>query len=287
MLAVSGLSPGLAQGCFELLELITKHRLTFSQIKASFANLGGLPSSKVVDAAQALNWLQADDEGSAALTPWGARLLGLIGYEAQLRQALLDYIDIERPSWIQNASFGRRRVLSFAGNQIAQVFVEAGLVDGTSDEVVFFWDALAARSRGQKSQQLNDIGRRGEKLTIAYEHERTGKKPKWISIDNNADGYDVLSIVNIDDPRKLTIEVKTSTIGNSGRFFVTRNEWERAIYSDCHIFHLWDVSKPEIPRLAVISVDIMNEHVPIDQGLGVWDVVEVPFSNFETLFACP
>ena len=55
-----------------------------------------------------------------------------------LRQALLDYIDVERPPWVQNATFGRSRVLSFAGNAIAQVFVEAGLAHGTTDEVVDF-----------------------------------------------------------------------------------------------------------------------------------------------------
>lgn len=281
---MSGFTPGLAQGCFELLALTIKQRVTFAQVKASFAYFGGLPSSKVVDAAQAFNWLQADDEGFATPTPGGARLLALAGYETRLRQALLDYIDIERPSWIQNASFGRSRVLAFAGNQIAQVFVEAGLADGTSDEVVSFWDVLAARSRGQKNERLNDIGRRGEKLTIAYEYERTGQVPKWIAIDNNADGYDVLSIVDRDDPRKLTIEVKTSTVGNSGRFFLTRNEWDRATDSDSHLFHLWDVSNLEHPKLAVISIHTMNEHVPVDQGLGVWDVVEVPYSSFKASF---
>lgn len=275
----------MAQGCIELLQLSTKHKLTFSQVKTSFAYLAGLPTSKVVETAQALNWLQADEEGCAALTPWGTRLLSLAGYEAQLRQALLDYIDVEQPAWVQNASFGRSRVLSFAGSEIAQVFVEAGLADDASDEVVKFWDALAARARGQKNERLNEIGRLGERLTLTHEYQRTGKKPQWIAIDNNADGYDVLSVVENSDPRKLSIEVKTSTMGTSGRFFLTRNEWERATGADFHVFHLWDISKKDMPRLAVISVDKMHEHIPLNQGSGQWDGIEVPYHSFKELFS--
>lgn len=149
---------------------------------------------------------------------------GTIRYEAQLRQALLDYIDIEHPSWVQNASFGRSRVISFAGSQIAQVFAEAGLADGTSEAVVAFWDALAARARGQRDDRLTQIGRLGERLTIDYEAQRTGRRPSWIAIDNNADRYDVLSIVGPANPRQLTIEVKTSTQGTVGFAMLTRNE---------------------------------------------------------------
>ena len=150
-------SPGLAQGCFELLAITTRQQLTFTEIKSSFAHLGGLPSQKIVETAQALNWLQASELGDAEHTPWGARLFATQGYEAQLRQALLDYIDIEHPSWIQNASFGRSRVISFAGSQIAQVFAEAGLADGTSEAVVAFWDALAARARGDQRRWRGDV----------------------------------------------------------------------------------------------------------------------------------
>ena len=81
-----------------------------------------------------------------------------------LRQALLDYMEIERPPWLQNASFGRARVLSFAGSDIAQVFVEADLAHGTDDNVVAFWDAMAAKARGQKIDRLTEIGRRRASL---------------------------------------------------------------------------------------------------------------------------
>lgn len=281
---MTAFSPGLAQGCFDLLGIVSRQNLSFVEIHSSFAYLGSIPTAKVLETAQALNWLQADSTGMAELSPSGSRLLGLTGYEAQLRQALLDYIDIERPSWVQNASFGRSRVLSFAGSQIAQVFSEAGLADGTDEAVVAFWDALAARARGQRDDKLNEIGRVGERLTIQFEKERTGRTPRWIAIDNNADGYDVLSVVDALDHKQLTIEVKTSTQGSYGFAMLTRNEWEMAIESDAHVFHLWNLRDPAAPKLAIVSNKNILDHLPNDQGMGSWDCTKIPFAAFKDHF---
>jgi hypothetical protein len=231
-------SPGLAQGCFDLLGIASRNALTFPQIAFSFGKLGSLPTVKVIETAQFLRWLRANEEGLAVVTPSGARLQSLASYEPMLRQALLDYIEVEQPAWVQNATFGRRKVIAFAGSQIGQVFVEAGLAEGTEDEVVSFWDAMASMARGQKNDRLSAIGRLGERLTIEHEQERTGRRPRWVAIDNNEDGYDVLSIVSADDLRSLSIEVKCSTNGLAGRFHVTRNEWERAQETENHAFYL-------------------------------------------------
>lgn len=283
MTRVIALSPGLAQGCFELLAITIRQQLTVAEIKSSFAYLGSLPTQKVVETAQALNWLQASEHGYVELTPRGSRLFSTSGYEAQLRQAILDYIDIEHPSWVQNASFGRSRVISFAGSQIAQVFAEAGLVDGIEEAVVTFWDALAARARGQRDDRLTQIGRLGERLTIDYETQRTGRPPTWVAIDNNADGYDVLSIVGPADRQQLTIEVKTSTQGTAGFAMLTRTEWEMAMESAFHAFHFWNLRDRSQPKLSIVTNDKMVRHVPQDRGVGRWKCTEVPFSAFTEL----
>lgn len=277
-------SPGLAQGCFDLLEIASRSALTFPQIRSAFAYLGNIPTSKVLATAQVLTWLHSTDAGIVEISPTGARILGLSGYEPKLRQALLDYIDLERPPWIQNASFGRARVLAFAGSEITQVFVEAGLAHGTDSDVVSFWDALAARARGQKADRLTAIGRRGEQLTIAHEASRTNQQPKWISIENNEDGYDVLSVVSPTDERPLSIEVKTSTMGMLGSLHLTRNEWERAETTENHLFHLWSIQSELKSTLAVIKPEEMQSHVPRDQGSGSWECVEIAFSVFQTWF---
>ncbi len=264
--------------------LATRQKLTFAEIKSSFAYLGSLPSEKVVETVQALGWLQVNVRGHAELTPRGTRLLSTVSYEAQLRQALLDYIDIEHPSWVQNASFGRSRVINFAGSQIAQVFVEAGLANGTSEDVVAFWDVLAARARGQRDNKLTQIGRLGERLTIAFETRRTGRRPTWVAVDNNADGYDVLSVVDALDSKQLTIEVKTSTLGASGFAVLTRNEWDMAMESEAHVFHLWSLRDRAEPKLAVVSNESMLAHMPFDRGHGLWDGAKIPFAAFADTF---
>jgi hypothetical protein len=280
-------SPGLAQGCFDLLGIASRNTLTFPQISSSFGKLGSLPTIKVIETAQTLKWLRASEDGFAIVTPSGARLQSLTGYEPMLRQALIDYIEVEKPAWVQSATFGRGKVIAFAGTQIGQVFVEAGLADGTDDEVVAFWDAMASMARGQKNDRLSAIGRQGERLTIEHEKGRTGRNPKWVAIDNNEDGYDVLSIVGADDPRSLSIEVKSSTMGLAGCFHLSRNEWDRAQETEHHAFHLWAIRSNFEPSLAVITPQEMEGHIPVDRGEGDWEDVEIPFMAFQQRFATP
>jgi uncharacterized protein DUF3883 len=279
-----GLSPGLVYGCFELLSIVSRNTLTFSQINTSFAHIGSMAAHKVIEAAQRLNWLYSNEKGIAILTQAGQRLLMLSSYKPMLRQALLDFIDIECPPWVQNATFGRSRVLSFASSEIAQIFVEADLAYGITDDVITFWDALAARARGQKCDRLTEIGRQGERLTIEYEETRTGRKPKWVAIDNNDDGYDVLSVVAPGDARYLSIEVKATTMGAGGFFHLTRHEWERSLETDNHVFHLWTIRTGSKPYLAIIVAKEMQRHIPSDLGLGCWEDARIPFEAFKGYF---
>lgn len=278
------LSPGVAQGCFELLSVILAHRLTFPELSASFSTFSGMSQKKVIEAAQELGWIHADDSGYAVVTKSGQAIIGGYAYEQRLRLAILDYVEVVRPAWVQAASHGRARLMAFAGVEIAQVFVEAGLAEGTSDAVVAFWDELAARARGLRDAKMNAVGRQGERLSIAYEYARTGVQPKWVAIESNADGYDVLSVVGKDNGKKLTIEVKASTVGLNGSLFLSRNEWERSLELRNHMFHLWDLSNSDSPALATIAVDQMGRHVPSDAGLGQWATVEVPFEAFVDSF---
>jgi hypothetical protein len=220
-------------------------------------------------------WLKANDQGLTELTNSGLRLLEYKTAQEWLRRVILDYVELNAPAWIQNASYGRRRVLSFAGSTIAQVFIEAGLVDGTDQEVVAFWDTLAARARGLRDARLTDVGRQGERLSFEYERNRTGRTPKWVSLEDNADGYDLLSIVSRDDPRPLSIEVKTTSVG-AAAFYLTRNEWNFAQSARCHQFHLWDLSRGS-EKLGVIDSSAISSHIPSDQGNGLWHVVNIPF----------
>jgi hypothetical protein len=281
---VISLSPGLAQGCFQLLSIAAKTPLTFLQLHEAFGQLGSVSGKIVIETTQSLGWLVAAETGIALPTPSGLRLQALEGYEPMLRQALLDYIEVVRPPWVQNATFGRKKVISFAGSQIGQVFVEAGLANGTDEAVVSFWDAMAALARGQKNERLMMIGRQGERLTLAHEQARTGHTPRWVAIDNNEDGYDILSVVESDDLRPLSVEVKSSTQGLAGSLFLSRNEWDRAIEASNHTFHLWNIRPTFPPSLAVLSVSEIEGHIPLDRSDGSWVSVEIPFKAFTSHF---
>lgn len=279
-------SPGIAQGCYELLLLAKKHPNSAPYFLSAFSSFGSIASEKIFSTAQAMRWVCIDESGNLAPTVEGERLLHTSGYPALLRQMLLDYIDVERPSWVQSSISGRAKVLHFAGSEIGQIFVEALLADGVDSDTVAFWDTLAARARGLKDECLNQVGRLGERLTLVYETQRTGKTAKWISIESNDDGYDILSVVSSSDPRKLSIEVKASTMGPHGSFYLTVNEWERAQETPSHAFHLWDVSKTP-SAICVLDVEQLAPHVPTNSGLGVWQSVQVPFAAFRNSFSIP
>lgn len=280
------LSPGVLASSFEMLDIIDRRPMSLREFSQSFSRIGVCRTADVSSFVQRLFWVRPGADGLAEITADGRRILALESHESRMRQSIIDYVDEFKPTWLQNATFGRLKVLSYAGSEVRQVLVEAGLATGCNAETVIFWDKLAAMARGQKDISLAEIGRRGERLTIDRETERTGRQPKWVSLENNADGYDVLSVVNRDDAAKLSIEVKATTLGPKGSFHITRNEWQRALEAPFHCFHLWMLqgNRDEGASLAVVNPDEMITHVPADNGLGEWSSFEAPFSVFGHAF---
>ncbi len=276
------ISPGIAFGCSDLLAAVRRNSLTPST--ALSLSLGSAQSRDVLDAAMSLRWLEVTPEGLLAATPKGERILAEGDPRRQLRLLVLDHVEAENPSWLHLTPAGRRETLLHAPPGVRQVLVEAGLAYGDDEDIVAFWDGLAARARGARDAVLSEIGRRGERLTVEREATRTGRTPRWIALDSSSDGYDVLSTVSTADARRLTIEVKASEQGISrATFHLTRNEWETAGESMQHAFHLWDISCGR-PRLAVLTLADAVSHVPVDSGDGCWESVAVPFSAFAELF---
>lgn len=277
------LSPGLAQSGLALLDLLHRMPLSAPDLLSGLAKVGGMPSSAALKFAQDLNWLAVTETGMLKASPAGLRVAACQHYEAALRRIVSDYAEVISPDWLQNAPWGRSRVLSFCPAGIHQVMVEAGVASGTGDEIVAFWDHLAALARGRRDDRLLEIGRRGERLTLAHERVRTGNEPRWVAIDSNQDGFDVLSIRDQDDPTPLSIEVKTTTSVASA-LHLTRNEWEQALDSLAHVFHIWVAAGSAPPRLAVVTVEAMTYHIPSDIGAGEWREVLIPVSEFQNLF---
>lgn len=279
-----GLSPGVAYACFNLLGLVERHSLPFERLRAELPRTDKVDVGKLIDLCQELAWLRSNDGGVAVLTPRGARIAQGDGDPAKLRLALLDYVEIAAPPWVKLAIDGRKKLLTFAPPGVAQCLVEAELAAGYSEQVVAFWDQLAAIGRGLRGAELTEIGRQGERLSLAYERERTGREPKWRSVESNADGYDVLSIADREDARPVQIEVKASRAGLRGAMHLTRNEWDATELMPLHRFHLWDVAS-QPPALAVVPRSELAKHVPADQNDGCWQTVQVPFAVFASAFS--
>jgi hypothetical protein len=72
---VISLSPGLVQAGVELLGLAARNVLTFIEIRASFAVIGGMDCDKVIDFVQTLNWLRSNGSNIAEITSSGNHLL--------------------------------------------------------------------------------------------------------------------------------------------------------------------------------------------------------------------
>lgn len=276
-------SPGIVSSCVELLGLIRRKNISFAEISQSFGKVGVVSISNVLDCVHSLGWAQTDKNGIAKLSASGDRFMDIEDEAFRLRQAILDYVDAAKPSWLQNASFGRKKLLLYASKDIQQCFLEAELNKGTDPETVKFWDSLSARARGLQRDALIEIGRIGERLTLAFEKNRTGQEPKWIALESNEDGYDVLSVADRTDYKRLSIEVKTSKMKYGAKFYISRNEWEWSVNSLSHVFHLWDISC-EIPKLAILSTEDVKTHVSINQGDGIWESVQIPYDAFAGKF---
>jgi len=280
------LSPGLAQAGIALLDLLQRRPLSAPELLSGLPKLGGMSSTAALSFAEALAWLDIDEAGQLKVSAAGLKVHAADGYESALRCMLIHYVETQNPYWLQNAVYGRSRVLSFCPVGVRQVLVEAGLAGAPDHEIVDFWDWLAGIARGLQKDHLLAIGREGERLTLVHEEARTGTPPRWVAIESNQDGYDVLSVRAADDRAFLSIEVKASRSGMTGTLHLTRHEWEIALDRPLHVFHLWDLSCTP-PRLATVEMDEMAAHIPTDAGAGGWEGVEIPFNAFETLFGPP
>ena len=281
------LSPGVAYGCFNLMRIVNEHRLSLSRVSSEVPRFESLRTADLLELCQRLNWIGANDAGEAALTLAGNHLLSIDSERQRLRQALIHYVQVERPDWLQLSIDGRLRCMKFGPSGIVQTISEAYLAEGYEPDVIAFWDLLAAIARGQRSAALSAIGRRGERLTLSFEKRRTGREPAWRSIESNSDGYDVLSVTSSADLTRVQIEVKVSTMGIRGSLHLTRNEWDQTELMAQHTLHLWDLRDDASPRLAIVRRAKVHAHIPVDQVSGRWTDVEIPFSAFAASFAKP
>jgi len=197
-------------------------------------------------------------------------------------------IIVESPTWAKLITLGRKRFIQkLYGEEyrdIKSLFRQAGLL--TDPPTIFdieWWDHVSSRVRLETDRVKLEQARRAEKLTLDIERDRLKNQgiemePKWIAIDDNTAGYDVLSYTksNYGVVNKL-IEVK-STIASPLRFYITRNEWNHALeIGDAYCFHIWNMQN-DPPFLYERLTSDIAPHIPKDNEKGKWKTAEIPVS---------
>jgi len=198
------------------------------------------------------------------------------------RHCITSVILGQRRSWSRSITLGRSRFLNQLSRDEHLCFRAALLTDSPPPEdVVVWWDTISFEMRHSADKIRMDRARLAERLSIQHERERLAAlgidlEPKWIAIEDNTAGFDVLSFDSSQyGPTNRLIEVK-STIASPLRFFISRNEWEQALkYGSSYHFHIWDLA-PAIPRLYERTVPQILPHIPEDQASGKWTNAEIP-----------
>lgn len=192
----------------------------------------------------------------------------------------------ELPSWAKLMTLGRgrfiKRLKAEEYRDIRSLFREALLLEeppSTGD--VAWWDQIQAHVRLENDAEKLQRARVAEQLSIEFERKRLASlsinlEPRWMAIEDNTVGYDVLSYnPGAFAPTSRLIEVK-STIASPLRFFLTRNEWDEALkYGQAYVFHVWDLQKSP-PALFERTVAQIAPHVPEDKAKGQWKTAWIP-----------
>ena len=202
---------------------------------------------------------------------------GSLFYQACIKAILVKH----QPIWSKTMRAGRSRFIRILDLNEQDVFAAAGLMDDPPPiEVIKWWDDVSGQARMITDLSKMEQGRAAELLTLEHECQRLAgigisKAPEWPGLDDNYAGYDVLSydvgefgLVN------RMIEVK-STTASPLRFYVTRNEWNRAQKApSAYLFHIWDMSQ-DSEILYIRTVADVAPHIPSDNKKGVWSTAEI------------
>ncbi|WP_060209926.1 DUF3883 domain-containing protein [Sporosarcina koreensis] len=270
-------SVGILYSVQKFLFFINETEIKATEFSIAFNRYESTSSQLVLEVAEGCQWIQLDLEGNLSVTAKGKEILTQRDMLYALRVQLKHLIEMVKPSWSYLIHKGRKEAFQYFPSDVKQCFKEAELINSYNKDVIKWWDILSLAVRGQQKDTLMEIGRTGEELSLEYERNRVKKEPIWQSIESNLSGFDILSVVSLEDLTPLRIEVKTSTrVSNSFSFYLSRNEWDVAEVSTNFLFHLWLLS--DTPELFILDKNEMVNHIPTNLGNGSWENVKITFS---------
>ena len=259
--------------CFEGLRLLRKYRTIHPELRIS--DLLQLIDNVEADARS------LDMEASIYLSELVEKDCPLEGhafYQVCIKGVLLKH----QPIWARLMRQGRQRFVKKLDRNDQDIFAAAGLMESpTPLPVVTWWDSVSGFARLLTENEKMEQGRAAEILSLEHERKHlrnigVNLEPEWPGFDDNFAGYDVLSYERSNGGiTNRLIEVKSTTISPM-RFFVTSNEWRKALQAaDAYIFHIWDM-KAAKPVLHIRTVAEVAPHIPSNNGKGIWMNAQVP-----------
>ncbi|MNW51359.1 hypothetical protein D3C74_288430 [compost metagenome] len=273
------LSVGILYSAQSFLELVKENELSGADFPNIFTKFVVADARAVLYTTLECKWVVLKDNNLLKVTAKGDLILNAVQPYEKLRIQIADIIEVTRPSWAPLLCYGRLEAVKYFSEEVLQCFKEAYLLEGYEQKVIEWWDKLAIISKGLFEDVRLEIGRKGETLSRQYEKLRVGVNPHWQAVESNFSGYDLLSQINEKDNEKLKIEVKASTSKTENiSITITKLEWDVAKTSEKnYIFHIWAFYPKR--ELFILTQKDMSTHIPINQGSGVWESVEIFFSR--------
>ena len=261
----------------DFLEFLEDNSSTTVDLIRIFPRFKNIQTCNLVDVSLKCNWISEAYDGKLSIQKRGLEINRQSYYVSKLQMQLMDLIIKYQPSWINMVPRGRGFVEKYVDLDTYQCLKDACLFESYDQNVVDWWDSLASPSRMNEKNMKNEIGRKGERLSYEYEERRVGVLPKWVSIDNNESGYDLLSYVDESRKDRLIIEVKTSEKQwNHADYFLSKNEWETLKQHTNSVVHLWSIAENE-PIMKTVKPSEIEPNIPSDSGNGIWQIVRLPF----------
>lgn len=168
-------SVGVLYSIQSFLKFIQEVEIRASDFPNMFTGYHFTPPKYILETALMCRWITVRSDDILRLTALGEEVVKYETIEERLRIQIRHMIESSKPSWSALLFHGRSEAEKYFPSEVRQCFKEAGLLDGSDDDIIKWWDTLAVIARGRQNVALLEIGRLGERLSIEFEIERTQK----------------------------------------------------------------------------------------------------------------
>lgn len=271
---------GLLYRSWDLLRLLAKESLSEQSLTNSLETYQDVKLGNLIALVINTGWVWKDASGLLQISTSGKLLLEESNDRRRLQSQVMRLLELSNSPWKSVMLQGMLAFRKYAPGNVTQCFRDAGFFDESDSVSISLWDEARAMSRADRDLANMVTGREGERLSIQYEVARTGKIPKWISLEVEGAGYDLLSFVEAESDEILLIEVKASRMPvEAAQFYISKHEWVVLSSATRAEVHLWCISADSV-SVACLTMETLVTHIPLDRGEGKWDILKCPFSSF-------